>query len=630
MKKLFTFLTLMVGILTVNAQTLNIVVGDITYAIPAEQAGDMLYTNGETLTVMNKKFQLCDISRMYVDHSAVENNVVKILYGADNVKITVAGSVAQYIDLSTNGANVSIVQSELVGDDTCGEIKYTLSGETTNGSFRLYGSYKSTLELCGLALTNTTGAALDIQNGKRIDLIIKDGTINSLVDGTGGSQKGCIVCKGHLELKGTGTLNASGNTGHAIFAKEYIKIKGCSVNVLKAVKDGLNCNQFFEMKSGALNISDVGDDGLQISYKDETNRDTEDTGSCHISGGTITAHVTAKAAKTIKADGRIIVTDGVLNLTTSGGGVWDEAALKTKSSTCLGADGSIIIDGGTLTLNSTGGGGKGISCDSTLTINGGDITVQTTGGLYAYVNGTEYDAYTGNSDNLSTDKKSSPKGIKADGYININGGTLNVSTSGNGGEGIESKTDLTVNGGTIKVSSYDDGLNSAMHMYINEGDITVVATNNDALDSNGNMYIDGGKIAAFGGSQPECGLDANTEGGYKLYITGGTIFAAGGGNNTSPASTGTRQAYVTGSGSLSANATITLSDGNETLATFTVPENYTSSGSSGGGRPWGGGNRPGMGGSSGGGSILVSCAGLVSGTSYTLTLGTTSSSVTAK
>lgn len=35
-----------------EAQTLNVVVGNVTYAIPSSQAGDMNYANGSTLTVM--------------------------------------------------------------------------------------------------------------------------------------------------------------------------------------------------------------------------------------------------------------------------------------------------------------------------------------------------------------------------------------------------------------------------------------------------------------------------------------------------------------------------------------------------------------------------------------------------
>ncbi len=627
MRKTFYMLALALAAVTgLSAQTLNVVVGNVTYAVPSSQAGDMVYNNGETLTILGRTVSLSDITKMYVDESEVTDNAVSVVYDGTSASVTVAGNVAKYVDATITGAHVSIEQSSDVSDDTCGEITYTLSGSSTDGAFALSGSYKATIELNGLTLTNPSGAALDIQNGKRIDLSVKKETVNTLTDGTSGSQKGCIVCKGHLELKGKGTLNVYGNTAHAIYAKEYVTMKNCTVNVLAAVKDGVNCNQYFLLESGELNVSGVADDGVQVSYKDDTDREAEDTGSLTISGGTVNISVTGTATKGLKAEGNLLITDGTITVSTSGGGEWDSDDAKTKAASCLSADGAIQIDGGTLTLTSSGGGGKGINGDSTLVINGGDITITTTGGLYAYVNGTSYDNYTGNTDNLTSDQKSSAKGIKIDGNVTINGGTVNVTTNGNGAEGIESKSELTVNDGTIVINSYDDGINSSSHMYIKGGDLTVVASNNDGLDANGNLYISGGVIRAFGTTSPECGIDANEEDGYSVVFTGGTLLAVGGGNSV-PSTSASTQPYVSGSMSVSASSEITLKSGSTVLATFTVPSTYTSSSQGGGQGGHGGG--PGGRGFGGGSSVLVSCAGLSSGSSYTMTSGTSSTTVTA-
>lgn len=642
MKRSAMLLAAGIFVMSAAAQTLNIVSGSVTYAVPASQAGVMNYANGETLTVLGKTLNANEIDRMYVDGSAVTDNTVTVSYEGNQASVIISGNVMQYVTPIVSGAHVTLTQEATVGDDTCGEITYILSGTSTDGEFTLNGSYKSTIELQGLTLTNPSGAPLNIQNGKRIALSVKKDNVNTLTDCAGGSQKGCIVCKGHLELKGKGVLNVAGNTAHGIYAKEYIEMKNCTVNVTKAIKDGVNCNQYFAMESGELNISGIGDDALQVSFKDDENREEEDTGSITITGGTITATVTAAASKGLKADGNVVIKDGSITITTSGGGVWDSESVKTKASTCISADGYVQIDGGTFNLTSTGGGGKGISCDGNFTMNDGNVTVVTSGGMFAYVNGVTNDNYTGNADNLQSDYKSSPKGIKVDGDVVINGGYINVTTSGNGGEGIESKATLTVNDGTIVVYTKDDALNSSSHMYIKGGDITVVATGNDGLDSNGNMYISGGVIRAFGAGAPECGLDANEEEGYSVFFTGGTVLAVGGGNSV-PSNSASTQAYVTGNATVTAGATVTLSNGSTVLATFTVPENYTAT--SGGGRPGmmneimagpgggpggpgSGGNRPGGPGSSGGG-VLVTCPGLTSGSSYTLTVGTTSSTVTA-
>ncbi len=630
MRRIATILTILaLYAMATVAQTLNVVVGDVTYAVPAAQAGDMTYANGDSLTILGRGFFVNDITKMYVDNTAVEDNTVAVAYSGAQAKVVIAGNIARYVTATVDGAHVSIFQSEEVSESTCGEIIYSLSGSSTDGEFYMEGTYKASVELRGLTLTNPNGAAINIQDGKRIELSVKKDTENTLTDGASGSQKGCLVCKGHLELKGKGVLNIYGNVAHGIYAKEYVEMKNCTVNVLSAVKDGLNCNQYFLMESGALNISGVADDGIQVSYKDDTDREAEDTGSITVSGGTINVTTTGTATKGLKADGDITVAGGEITVVTSGGGKWDTDDNKTKAASCLSADGKVQIDGGTLQLTSSGAGGKGINCDGEFIMNDGALTISTTGGLYAYVNGTEYSNYTGSTDRLTSDQKSSAKGVKADGNVTINGGNINVSTVGNGAEGIESKAELTINDGTIIVNACDDAINSSSHMYIKGGDITVVATDNDGLDSNGNMYIMGGTIKAFGTTSPECGIDANEEEGYSVIFTGGTLLAVGGGNSV-PSTSESTQPYVSTNMNVTANTEITLKSGDTVLATFTVPANYSTSGNGGG--PRGAGGPGGGGGGNWGGSgsnVLVSCENLTSGNSYTLTSGTSSSTVTA-
>ena len=611
-----------------EAQTLNVVVGNVTYSFPASEAGDMTYSGGNQLTVMGRTLNTSDITRMYVDDSTVEAGTVSVSYNGTAANVVVAGNVAQYVAPSVSGAHVSIEQSSAVGDNACGEITYVLAGSSADGSFSLEGSYKASLELRGLSLTNPSGAAIDIQDGKRISLSVKKGTDNTLTDSSDGKQKGCLVCKGHLEMKGKGTLTIYGNTAHGIYSKEYVELKNATVNIGSAVKDGINCSQYFAMESGSLSIGNVGDDGLQVAFKDDTDREAEDTGSISISGGTVNISTTATATKGLKAEGDITVTGGDITVSTSGGGKWDNDAAKTKAASCVSTDGNVRIDGGTLILTSSGSGGKGVSCDGEFTMNGGSLAISTTGGMYAYVNGTEYNNYTGNTDRLSSDQKSSPKGVKADGNVTINGGNINVSVTGNGGEGIESKAVMTVNDGTIVANTADDALNSSSHMYIKGGNITVVSTGNDGLDSNGNLYIMGGTIMAFGTTAPECGIDANEEDGYSVIFTGGTLLAVGGGNSV-PSTSESTQPYVSGSMAVTADTDITLKNGDTVLAKFTVPSNYTTANGGGGNRP-GGWNAPGgPGGHGGGSSVLITCAGLTKGQSYTMTSGSSSSTVTA-
>ena len=268
-QRIATFILALVATVAALAQTMNIEVGQTTYQIPAAQAGEMIYNNGTTLTVLGKEYLLSDISRIYIDQSEVQDNTVQVVYTDDQAAVFVAGNISPYVTATVSGAHVSIEQSADV-DDNVGEITYTLSGTSGDGEFYMTGSYKCTVELNGLTLTNTTpvfsGAAICIMDGKRVDLSVKKGTENSLTDSPDGAQKAALYCKGHLELKGQGTLNVSGRLAHAIKSAEYMQLRKCTVNVLQAVKDGISCDEYFLMESGTLTIKSTGDDCLQCDH----------------------------------------------------------------------------------------------------------------------------------------------------------------------------------------------------------------------------------------------------------------------------------------------------------------------------------------------------------------------------
>ena len=536
MNKLSLILISLLLALTVNAQTMNVVTGDIVYQFPSKQVGVMTYNGEHTLTILGKTFDTDNISKIHIDDSDVTDNTVNVVYDGTTAKVTVAGNVAQYITATVNGAHVSIAQSTEVSEDNVGEITYTLSGASSDGAFYLTGDYKSTVELNGLTLTNTTpvftGAAIEIQNGKRINVSIKKDTENTLTDAVNGEQKACLVVKGHGEFKGKGTLNIYANTAHGIKTGDYMSVKNCAIHVKSAVKDGIHANEYFLMESGTLVLNGVGDDGLQVELDgttatgETTDHEDEDSGNFYLLDGSITATITAAAAKGIKASGDVRVSGGTITATTSGNGTWDSDDKKTKASAGISSDGNTVVSGGTLTLTSSGAGGKGLSGDGTFTMTGGTVNVNTTGGIVAYTNNTLYNGYTGNTDRLGSNYKSSPKGIKFDGNITISGGTINVSAKNH--EGIESKGTLEITDGTIFSSSGDDAINSSKNMTISGGSVCGYSTGNDGIDANGNCYVKGGVVYAIGKSQPELGIDANTEGGYKLYVSGGTLVAIGG------------------------------------------------------------------------------------------------------
>ncbi|MBO7141372.1 MAG: carbohydrate-binding domain-containing protein [Prevotella sp.] len=296
------------------------------------------------------------------------DSTITINYMGSVAEVIVAKNVEEYVTVINDSGHVTIAQDA----ELPFEITYVLSGESQDGEFAMSGNYKATVELRGLTLTNSKGAAINITNGKRIALSAKKGTVNTFADGKDGEQKAAIYCKGHLELKGQGTLNVTGNTAHAIKSGDYMSMKNCTVNVLSAVKDGLSANEFFLMESGTLNISGVGDDGIQVDLDGEErtgiteDHEDEDSGNIYIEGGTLNITLSSDGGKGMKAVGDVYVSGGTLDVTQTGSLVVEESDLSYPTS--IKAGGNIDITSGTITINNTADGGKGMSADGTLTI----------------------------------------------------------------------------------------------------------------------------------------------------------------------------------------------------------------------------------------------------------------------
>ncbi len=332
-------------------------------------------------------------------------HVLTVNFSDDGTSVDV-GKV-QGVTYTVDGGHVTINNTNVRN-----EVEVVLQGSCADGSFTYVGKYKCKIYLNGVHLTSSKGAAVNIQCGKRIDLILNDGTENSLEDAAGGTHKAALYCKGHLEFSGGGSLTVSGNTKHAIDSKEYMELKKSTgtITVAKAVSDALHCGQYFLMKGGTINIdANTGSDGIQsdiITLDDDVTPDSskvDNTGGITIEGGVINAVVANQDCKGIKADGDIVISGGTIDLKPTGDG---SRGIQTKANMVVGCETAetnitIATSGGKCTLTECEDDPHrcmGIKVDGNLTVNGGTITV--------------------------THTKSSARDIKVGGTYKRNGGTV--------------------------------------------------------------------------------------------------------------------------------------------------------------------------------------------------------------
>lgn len=440
---------------------------------------------------------------------------------------TVTGSEGMVI-ATVSGNDVTISNA---GDE---KVLYVLSGTTTDGFLKIYSGRKQGIQLNSVSITNTRGAAINVQGledtpakGKRVDLFLSgsstlaDGATYSLTPSTE-DEKAALFSEGQIVVSGSGslTVNATGKAG--ITSDDWVQfMNGITVNITTSAGHGVRGKDYILVSGGTIDVA-VSAAGKKGFSSDSLVR---------FDGG----------ATTIKVTGSTVVTttDGVRD---------------TSGTAGIKADQLFEMNAGSLTITNSGTGGKGISGDGNGYFRGGTVSVTVTGNNFGSSSGGGggHGPWGGGS---NSDNSVGAKGIKFDGNIVVSGGVITVTASKH--EGIETKGTLTVTGGEVYSQSSDDAINSASDMTISGGYVCAYSTGNDGLDANGNLYLQGGVVYAIGSSSPEMAIDANTEGGKKLYVQGGTIIAIGGLENGSQL---TQSCYRSSSWTRNAWYSITVGD----------------------------------------------------------------------
>ncbi len=369
-------------------------------------------------------------------------------------------------------------------------------------------------------------------------------------------------------VKCDSTLTVSGGTMHVTLSGAQTK--------------GLKSAQHIELSGGILTFECSG--GVVVtdgnpSYTTAVKSD----GTLSVSEADLTITHTGAAGKGLSSDGDMMLSAGRVEIKVTGDGATytnTSNQSDTYCATCIKCDGNLSMPAGTYTLTATGKGGKCISVDGSSvygTADGGPTVSATTSGSKISSSNTggggNRPGGWGGWGGQSSGSGGNPKAIKSEGNLTVNGGHLTVSTSQDGGEGLESKAVLTVKGGLIEGSTYDDVINAGTSLVINGGSIYAYASDNDGIDSNGTISISGGVIVSSGTKTPEEGFDCDQN---RFAITGGVLVGVGGATSTPTSSACTQRAVVySGSGSSDVTYTVCHSSTGEAVLSFTLPRTYS-------------------------------------------------------
>ena len=295
---------------------------------------EVFNTNTQNITVKNP------VSISFSDGQTIVNNPYE-KYG---------------VTINVDQQNVTIYSTVL---ETKTEVNYVLSGIATAGFVKIYSDYKLGLVFNGVSIQNPTGAAVNIQSGKKISVTLVDKTLNRLIDEgifqmtADEDMKGTFFSKGQLVFDGTGSLLIYGNYGHAICSDDFIEINNGNIIVNHAIKDGIHCNDYFQMEGGNIKILKAKSDGMECAK-----------GHVTINGGSIEIESFSSG---IKANGNMIVTGGEIYCNSGKNGIVStEGAIVVTGGLIVASATKNVFDSGNNTFSITGGTAVGVGGTTTL------------------------------------------------------------------------------------------------------------------------------------------------------------------------------------------------------------------------------------------------------------------------
>lgn len=471
----------------------------------------------------------------------------------DPSDITCVHLKGTYIEVVGSGVTVNGTQAILLDPKT-----YSIDGTLNDGQIlvNVGEGNDAVVILDGVTITNTKSAPFYVLTADHIDLVAKEGTLNTLTDGAAyvfpdastDEPNAALFSKGDIAILGAGTLTVQANYLDGIASKDDLKLNVATLSVT-AKDDGIRGKDSLVVLGGSITVKSGGD-ALKSDNEEDATR-----GYIEIQQGTFDLQ---SGGDGMDAFTNVLISGGsffVRTGTGAGGTVASTASLKAIKGVA-----KVQIDGGEFTLD---------CADDAIHSNGAVI-----------INDGVFDIATGDD------------AIHGDATVDINGGVITITESY---EGIESAI-ITVTAGEISLVSSDDGINVAggndgsggwpgqppggstgnYWFYLKGGTVLVDALG-DGIDINGSVQMSGGTLNVNG---PTGNMNGALDYDGTFVLTAGYLVAAGSsGMAMAPSSSGTTQnaVLVNFSTSQAAGTLVHLQDSSGTeLLTFKPTKKFQS------------------------------------------------------
>ena len=426
---------------------------------------------------------------------------------ADSVLIQLNGSsaTASSNSVKISGSTVTITE----------EATYIISGSLTDGMIIVNAPDTAKLQIVlnGVDITSKTSAALYIFEADKVFVTLADGKTNTLANGgtftaiDDNNIDAAVFSKQDLTFNGNGNLTVTSPAAHGIVCKDDLVFTGGTYTVLSA-SHGLDANDSVRITGSTSLTIDAGKDGIHCENSDDASL------------------------------GFICISDGALNIEAEGDGIAAGAYVQIENGTF-----DLLIGGGSENGSSAFSGNYGGFMGG-----GGHIEMRPGGSQ---------------SSTTTTDEGStSMKGIKAANSILISGGTFKINSAD---DSVHSDVSVTINGGTFEIASGDDAIHAEQALTVTAGSFNITESY-EGLEAL-NIDIKGGEfkiVASDDGLNAAGGTDSSGITGGRDGMFGGGRGGMGGGMSSGSGSIvisgGNLYVKATGDG-IDANGTITISGG---------------------------------------------------------------------
>ena len=342
-------------------------------------------------------------------------------------------------------------------------------------------------------------------------VVVSGNTVTITAEGTyilSGKLEGMIVVdasdkdKVQLVLKNAEITNEN---NAAIYAKEADKLfltlaEGTQNSLSSGTYIALDDNKIDGVVFSKCDLTINGSGSLTVQADEGNGIVTKD--DLVVAGGILI--VTAANGHGLEGKDSVRVADGKLNVISGKDGIHSENNDKEGK-------GFVYVAGGQFSINSDG---DGISAGYCMQIDDGSLSIVAGGGN---ANRTVAKGQDGST--------VSAKGLKADGSLVINGGTIVADCQD---DTVHAGGNLTVNGGTLQLATGDDGLHSDETTTVAGGSVNIT-DGYEGIEGN-NVVISGGEIHL---NVTDDGINAaggKDQSGFGGFFGGGERF---GGSNSS-------------------------------------------------------------------------------------------------